>query len=165
MSPARSRILLPLVLCLGTFVALLAPAHAGATTSSDAVAAVNQVRARVGVPPIVNDESLASACKLHATWMRLNRFMSHVQTPATPGFTLVGSDAGMHSVLHDSFLFTPQTTPESIHWYRGMPLHLAQLLHPGLVRSGYAFKGTYSCMFTLDPTTQPDLVVHDRPHV
>jgi hypothetical protein len=163
MQPNLPAIRLRIIVLATVAAALVLPfASAHASVSSDAVAALNQVRAQVGVDPIANDETLAGDCQLHATWMRRNRSVSHYAAPGTPGWTVNGADAGQRSVLHDAFVFSPQTTPQRIHWLVGAPLHLYQLLHPGLLRSGYAYDDTYACMWTLDPRERPAIDVHDR---
>ncbi|MCW2928988.1 MAG: hypothetical protein JWM86_2956 [Thermoleophilia bacterium] len=148
------------VALLGCAVLALAPASSAlATQSSDAIGAVNTIRAQVGVAPIVDDPLLASDCAAHATWMSTHRTISHEPTvDATP--TIM--DAAKHSVLAVRIPGAAQTSVESIHWLRGAPLHLQQILHPALTRSGYAWVDGWSCMAVRDFTLRPLLSITDR---
>ncbi|MCB0878872.1 MAG: hypothetical protein KDC46_07820 [Thermoleophilia bacterium] len=137
------------------------PAAAGATTSSDGIGAVNELRARMGVPAITNDESLAADCAAHVAWMRTNATVSHTEDPASPGYSVAGNDAALNSVLHASTALVPQTSGDTVHWLRGAPLHLYQVLHPALVRSGYAADSNYACMWTQAPDARTDVDVFD----
>ncbi len=152
---------LALLLAVATTLLATSASNAVATPSTDAVDAVNALRAMVGVAAIVNDESLAGDCALHAAWMQSNRIASHGEPAGSEGYTAAGDDAGRHSVLHLHTGLAPITSIDTIPWLAHAPLHLAQLLHPGLVRSGYAIDGDAACMWSLDSSRRPSLDVFD----
>jgi hypothetical protein len=156
------RALAPFVVLVVVLALAWAVPVAGASTSSDAVGAINAMRARMGLPAVANDERLAGDCGLHASWMRANGRVTHDPPAGSPGYTALGADAAARSVLHRALEFTPQSSEATVHWRVGAPLHLYQLLHPGLVRSGYAFDGSFACMWTLDPRVRTGITVHDR---
>lgn len=122
-----------------------------ANVSTKAVAAVNQVRAQMGLAPVQNDQRLAQACEKHAKWMSRNNMMLHGEQVGSPGYSLDGDLAGQASVLASMFEMRPQVSVSTIHWLVGAPLHMQQLLHPGLLRSGYAYDGYYACMVVVRP--------------
>ena len=142
-------------------VLLALPAVAGATPSSDGVGAVNELRATMGVDAIVNDEELAGDCAAHVAWMATNATFSHSEPVGSAGYSAAGHDAAQNSVLYSSTGLVPQTSGRSVHWRRGAPLHLWQVLHPGLVRSGYAHDARRACMAVSDFDRRPAIDVFD----
>jgi hypothetical protein len=139
-----------------------APATAVGSTSSAAIAALNKLRAKIGALPVTEDPALTEMCQVHAAYMAATHTMTHFEDPANPLFSYRGDDAGKTSVLAFNSPAVPYSSVATNPWYPGAPLHLFQLLHPGLTRSGYALNGSYGCMSTLyavNPERSQDTII------
>jgi hypothetical protein len=104
---------------------------AGAATPGQAIAKLNAQRRANGIPGrIVENPAWSAACHLHNQYEERNSILTHPESRSKPGYTIQGNFAGTHAVL-----------AQGSNWDGGnpweyAPLHLAQLLAPGLARSG-----------------------------
>ncbi len=133
---------------VGLLFGAVVPAKATSVSSSDdqvtaaeAIAFLNAQRAANGLPAdIVENPAWSDACVKHGRYLNLNRGVSnpHDEDPSKPGYTPEGQQAARSSVLggtYDHFGDNP---------YEDAPIHLMQLLGPGLAETGYA----PGCMWT-----------------
>lgn len=155
------RITAPALLIVLIMSLLTLPASAAASAASDGVDALNELRTWAGLGAVTLDPTLTAGCDAHVGWMATNRMLAHAETPGTPGYSAAGSDTGLNSVLASSRPFSPMATIDTVPWLRGAPIHLFQMLHPGLVRSGYAWNDIYSCLVVKDIASYPDVDVFD----
>lgn len=117
--------------------------RAGATAPAEAVRLLNAQRAAAGIPAgVVEVPQWSAACAAHMRYLQLNHAFGHEEDPTKPGYTESGAWAGQHSVLATS-------SSGGIGWEDGnpwelAPIHLTQLLGPGLSKTGWAD----GCMIT-----------------
>lgn len=111
-------------------------------TSTEAIAFLNAQRAANGLPAdIVENVDWSDACAKHARYVELNgRNPSnpHDEDPSKPGYTPEGQQAARSSVLGGTYNDSGENPWEDA------PIHLMQLLGPGLAETGYA----PGCMWT-----------------
>ncbi len=142
----RGRLLATLVV-LATSFAALAPS-AGAATAQQAIGALNAQRAANGIPgDIVENPDWSRGCAQHMEYVRQNGDGDgHEEDPGKPGFTPEGQEAARSSVLGGTF------GDDGKNGWEDAPIHLAQLLGPGLSVSGYAD----GCMWTWPGYQRPE---------
>jgi hypothetical protein len=129
-------------------VALAAGGAAGvdsarAVSAQQAIAFLNAQRTANGLPgEIVEDPEWSEGCRLHEHYVELNGGIDysdpHDEDPTKPGYTTLGQTAAKSSVLGASF------GADGANGWEDAPLHLMQLLGPGLSVTGYAD----GCMWT-----------------
>ncbi len=110
-------------------------------TSAEAIAFLNTQRAANGLPAdIVENPAWSDACAKHARYFELNGWGSnpHDEDPTKPGYTPAGQQAARSSVLGGTYDDSGENPWEAA------PIHLMQLLGPGLAETGYA----PGCMWT-----------------
>lgn len=94
---------------------------------------------------IVHDAALSNACAKHNAYGRINRVLTHSETPSLPGYTLDGNQAAGLSVLYQgSGPWSANRNP-----FESAPIHLHQLLAPRLDRMGASENQGYGCATTL----------------
>lgn len=111
--------------------------------SADAIAALNAQRAANGLPAgITENAAWSDGCAKHGHYLELNNGIDfsnpHDEDPSRPGYTPEGQEAARSSVLggvYDESGSNP---------WEDAPIHLMQLLGPGLAQTGYA----PGCMWT-----------------
>lgn len=135
---------------------------APAKTAAQAIASINELRVANGIPAVVNDPVLSTACQLHAHYMALNggwdQDDAHGEKPANPGYTVRGAGAAQRSVLAGTGWFAPNP-------WATAPVHLSQVLNPALRRTGYGQEATFICLDTVDGlgTQDADLLTYPGP--
>jgi hypothetical protein len=142
----RGRSLVTLV-ALAIAFAALAPS-AGAATAQQAIGALNAQRAAAGIPAgIVENPDWSRGCAQHMEYVRQNGDGDgHDEVPGKPGFTPEGQEAARSSVLGGTF------GDDGTNGWEDAPIHLAQLLGPGLSVTGYAD----GCMWTWPGYQRPE---------
>ena len=136
---------------------------APAKTAAQAIASINELRVAHGIPPLVNDPVLSTACQLHAHYMFLNggwdQDNAHGEKPSNPGYTVRGAGAARRSVLAGTGWFAPNP-------WASAPVHLSQVLDPALRRTGYGQESVFICLDTVAGlTTQAaDLLTYPGPN-
>lgn len=113
----------------------------GEVTAAQAVAFLNAQRAANGLPAgIIENPGWSDGCAKHAKYFKLNGWGSnpHDEDPSKPGYTPEGQQAARSSVLGGTYDRSGENPWESA------PIHLMQLLGPGLAETGYA----PGCMWT-----------------
>ncbi len=104
--------------------------------------ALNAQRAANGLPAGLTENPQWSAnCDLHERYMALNSYFGHDEDPAKPGYTAGGAEAGRSSVLTTGGW--PSATRDP---FEDAPIHLMQLLAPGLSVTGFSQTG--GCVYT-----------------
>ena len=100
-----------------------------------------------GIPGgLVEVPEWSEGCRKHMLWVQQNG-LQHDEEPGTPGYTPEGDEAGNSSVLSSG----PWEQGAANPWEHA-PIHLMQLLGPGLARSGYA----NGCMYTWPGYDRPN---------
>ena len=131
-------------------VAMLLPQAASASLSpSQIVAKLNQERAALGIPAVKLNRSRAKACRAHDSYMRRNRQLTHFEVRGRPGYSAAGDRAAKMSVLAG-----PRAGWNLHNPWRNAPIHLAQVLNPGLRATGAFDSHGYSCLYTY-PVSRP----------
>ena len=116
---------------LGVFV-LVAPT-AGALTSAESIAKLNQQRAANGIPAgIVERPDWSDACRKHDAYTKAHG-LTHDEDSSQPDYTPEGAWAGQNAVLSTSNGWGP-TSVEST--WEHAPIHLMQILGPALSEMG-----------------------------
>jgi Bacterial Ig-like domain len=134
--------------CLLLFTAgLLVPASATAASPTQAIANLNGQRSAAGIPAgITENPSASAACAAHNNYERMNGgVLTHSETPGKPGYSAAGNAAAMSSVLSEG------TNWNTTNPWETAPIHLAQLLDPGLDRMGVDDSNGFTCATTLPP--------------
>ena len=114
-----------------------------ALNSTAIVARINAQRTAHGIPAGIRwVADWSHKCALHNARMKLNSRLQHPEEEGSPGYTSGGNWAGTHAVL-----------AAGTHWVDGnpwetAPIHLIQLLGPGLARMGAAETSGYDCATT-----------------
>lgn len=130
--------------------ALAAAGPAQASTSAEAVAALNAQRAAHGIPAgIVEDPEYSEGCRLHMAYEAINGRSPtnpHSEDPALPGYTELGHRAAASSVLGG-----PSDSWAGGNPWEDAPIHLMDTLAPALAETGWA----PGCMWTVP--TEPRL--------
>lgn len=135
-------------MALACAAALAPPALADSSPAPmDAIAQLNQWRARVGVGPVAYDAANTEGCRLHAQYYAANHTIGHTEDPSRPGYTPAGAQAADSSVL----AYGP-TAPGPYAWEWAI-YHRIALLNPKLAASGYWSEFGISCLgiFDIDP--------------
>ena len=100
-----------------------------------------------GIPgALVEVPEWSEGCRKHMLWVEQNG-LQHDEEPGTPGYTPEGDEAGNSSVLSSG----PWEFDGANPWEHA-PIHLMQLLGPGLARTGYA----NGCMYTWPGYDRPN---------
>jgi hypothetical protein len=145
------RRLLP-VLCLLALLAGDLPA-ASASPASYAIAELNAERAQNGIPDsVVEVPDWSARCAQHDSYMEKTGVLAHPEDPSNAAYTDAGNWAGTRSVLAS----VPWSASSGDPWDNA-PIHLDQLLQPGLTESGYADDGKFTCMVTWPGVTDFDV--------
>src|SRR4051794_40865380 len=132
------------LVCAG-FVA--APSLARDATGPEATAMLSAQREAHGIPGgLVEVPEWSEGCRKHMLWVEQNG-LAHDEEPGTPGYTPEGDEAGNSSVLSSG----PWEFGGANPWEHA-PIHLMQMLGPGLARSGYA----NGCMYTWPGYDRPN---------
>ena len=144
--PGRHRPTLVLTAVLGALVSAAAagaPA-AHALTGEQAVAALNAQRAASGIPAdIVHNPEWSRWCALHNNYQRINRTLTHEESPSAPGYTPEGARAGRSSVLSSGNRW------DTVNPWEHAPIHLHQLLAPRMNAMGIDVAAAgYTCATT-----------------
>lgn len=131
------------------------PSSASALTGESAVAALNAQRAANGIPAgIVHVPEWTRWCALHNAYGRINRTLTHEESPSAPGYTPEGDRAGRSSVLSSG----PGWDLENP--WENAPIHLHQLLAPRLDAMGIDVAANgYACATTLLSLNRPEPAV------
>lgn len=156
----------------------LMPAAAAPDETGTALAAINQARAAIGVPPLTRNGALDQAATAHASYYRLNYgdptlagMGLHTEAPGKPGFT--GADmaarakaAGYSGTVNENIGLSGSMLI-SLDWFMGTVNHRLPLLDPrytdigfGVVNDGKAKMevidlGTVIWRATITPTWEP----------
>jgi hypothetical protein len=118
---------------------------AAAATAAQAIAALNAERAANGIPATITEVPAWSAnCALHLRYMDKSGEFAHEENPSSAWYTPEGAWAGLRSVLADGGSFATR----ALNPWRNAPIHLDQLLDPGLEHTGYADGAGGACMIT-----------------
>lgn len=134
--------------------ALLSPAAAGAVSAETAIANLNAQRATNKIPAgIVVNPALSQGCAQHNSYMAQNSNLTHSEDPRLPGYTPEGAAAGNTSVLA---LGAPSWTTPETNPFETAPIHLAQLLDPSLLVSGFDESSRFTCAVTLAEPRRPE---------
>lgn len=113
-------------------------------SDSAAVRWLNDLRESNGIPGhVTQNPAWSSKCLRHVRWMERNNALQHYETPGTPGYSAAGDWAGSNAVLAAGTQWTASHLP----WLTA-PIHLAQLLAPGLTEVGVAYERGWSCATT-----------------
>ena len=137
--------------------ALALAAPAAATTSSEAIAFLNQQRAANSIPGnLVEDPQRATGCANHNNYQELNGG-GHGEDPSRPGYTPEGADPNSGEVLAGAGGFTATSNP-----WDGAPAHQALLFDPLGNTAGYDESHGFSCLrmgydFDSPPPSVPKL--------
>ncbi len=137
--------------------------EAPAKTAAQAIASLNELRVAHGIPPLVNDAVLSTACQLHAHYMFLNggwdQDNAHSERPSNPGYTVRGAGAARRAVLAGTGWFAPNP-------WATAPVHFSQVLNPALRRTGYGQKSVFICLDTVAglTTQDADLLTYPGPN-
>jgi Ca2+-binding RTX toxin-like protein len=129
--------------CAWVILAVCAlPAHA--ETAADAITSLNALREANGIPGGVTENSnWSTKCLAHSNYGNLNSLLTHGEDAALPGYSVDGDWAGKNSVLASGGVDWSTSNP----WINA-PVHLYQLLFPGLKSTGYGEYDGYGCMTT-----------------
>ncbi|HEX5504321.1 MAG TPA: CAP domain-containing protein [Thermomicrobiales bacterium] len=169
------------ILALTLPAAGLAPARPVAAAddgTATALAAINQARAALGIPPLARSAALDGSAGAHATYYRLNYgdptlggMGLHYETPGKPGFTGVdfaarAKAAGYSGSINENIGLSGSILV-SLDWFMGTVNHRLTLLDPrytdvgfGVVNDGAAKievidLGTIVWRDTIAPTWEP----------
>jgi hypothetical protein len=100
----------------------------------DALARINDLRLRLGLPPVELDDALSAACTAHAAYLRTNRWSGytnpHGQSEERPGYSEEGHRAARASVIMG------EPHPRAIAAYYRTVYHRAGFSDPFLERVG-----------------------------
>lgn len=141
----RRLLAVPLLLCVS----------ASSAWASPALDALNAQRAASGLPAgIAENATWSAACAQHVAYMAATGTVTHGEDPAQPAYTQAGDWAGAHAVLSWSGRDDASGWSAVENPYEFAPLHLAQLLAPGLASVGVADAGGRTCMTTWPGTTR-----------
>lgn len=135
------------------FISLLLTASATAATGAEIVSYVNAQRAANGIPAGITERAdWSQACASHNGYMAENDGVTHAEDPSKPGYTKDGAWAGQNGILTDIGEWSPTANP-----FETAPIHLAQLLGPGLVEMGANHDAStgYTCATTFPGYTRP----------
>jgi hypothetical protein len=141
---------------IGAVIGVLAAAPpASAVDAGTAIANLNAQRAANKLPAgVTADPALSLGCANHNSYMNQNgRILTHDEVPGSPGFTTDGQRAAQTSVLAAGT--PPWSTPNDNPWETA-PIHLAQLLDPSLLVSGYDENFGFACAVTLGGPPRPE---------
>ena len=120
------------------------PRPTGRSRTPAAVRWLNDLREASGIPGhVTQNPTWSSKCLRHVRWMERNNALQHYETPGTPGYSAAGDWAGSNAVLAAGTQWTASHLP----WLTA-PIHLAQLLAPGLTEVGVAYERGWSCATT-----------------
>ena len=145
----RHRQRLTLVMALAALATVAGAPAAHALSGEQAVAALNAQRAASGIPgDIVHNPEWSRWCGLHNAYQKLNRTMTHEESPSAPGYTPEGARAGAGSVLSGGRWTTANP-------WEHAPLHLHALLAPRLAEMGVDESNGYLCATTILGATRP----------
>ncbi|MEA2309333.1 MAG: hypothetical protein QOI65_1619 [Thermoleophilaceae bacterium] len=137
----------------------LAAAPAAATTPSEALTILNQLRGSTGIPAVQSmDAAKNDGCAKHNHYMAQNNTLTHTEENGNPGYTPEGANAGSKSVLAQ-----PQSDPTI--WVDSV-FHRIGMLQPRLIHSGFAASEGYTCMWTIEDvsnTTIPSVKTYPWP--
>jgi len=137
-------------------LALTAPARG--ETAQEAIAGLNAQRAANGIPAgIVEEPEWSRQCELHMNYLKVNRTSGHDEDPSKPGYTAAGALGGSSSVLSSGSGWVNGANP-----WENAPIHLAQLLHPALLRTG-ASSGCMSTWRGYERPPPPETLVYTYP--
>jgi hypothetical protein len=135
---------------------LVAAAPAGATTSGQAVAFLNQQRAANSIPAnVALDAYRTTGCHNHDAYMEQNG-LRHGETVGDPGYTPEGADySNSGEVLAQGVVgFTTTSNP-----WDAAPLHQTLLFDPLVNSAGYDDDGRFACMRFGYDFSQPPMPV------
>jgi hypothetical protein len=139
------------LLCVAAVLAGAAPA--GATTSAEAVAFLNQQRTANQIPAGIQvDAYRTTGCHNHNRYMEQNG-LGHMEDPSKPGYTPEGADyAGSGEVLAEGLTgWTAGSNP-----WDAAPLHQTLLFDPPVNGAGYDEYKSFACMrFAFNFTSPP----------
>jgi hypothetical protein len=132
---------------------VLCPA-AGAVTAATAISNLNDQRTENKLPAGISEGAgLSGGCQMHDNYMHLNgSALTHDEAPGNPGFSPAGQSAGASAVLTQGA--PPWTTARENPWETA-PVHLAQVLDPALLVTGYDESFGFSCLVTLSQQRRP----------
>ena len=126
------------------------PAFADSSPApADAVAQLNQWRARVGVAPVAFDADNTEGCRLHSLYYAANGTLGHDEDSSRPGFTEPGAKAAASSALAYG------SGPPGPYAWEWAVYHRIALLNPDLAASGYWSEHGISCALRSSPTGSP----------
>lgn len=138
-----------IVLLGASIVSIAGNARAQSTYDpSRALALLNAQRAFNGIPAeIALRDDWSANCAKHSDYMRKTGTMEHSEDPSSPYYTPEGDQAARSSVLGGTWsmsLDTSAADPYASNPYETAPIHLMQLLGPGLAETGIAPDCTYT---------------------
>lgn len=145
----RRRQSLALIVALAALLTVASAPMAHALSGEQAVAALNAQRSASGIPgDIVHVPEWSRWCGLHNAYQKLNRTLTHEESPSAPGYTPEGARAGGSSVLSSGSWTT-------VNPWEHAPLHLHALLSPRLAELGVDESNGYVCATTNLGLTRP----------
>jgi hypothetical protein len=144
-------------------LACVAPARA-VVQAPRIVALLNAQRAANRIPGDVRERAdWSSACAAHNRYMTSTGYFGPDEDPSSPYYSPEGAFAGQNSVL-------AQGSPQGPDWEHGnpfenAPIHLSQLLSPGLLEMGADDDGVHVCAttfpgYTRSPSATPTVFTY-----
>jgi Carboxypeptidase regulatory-like domain len=121
------------------------PPGTSAAPATQLVSFLNAQRAQWGLPAGIGQvASWSQACAAHDVWMRASHQVTHYEGLSIPGVSSPGGAwAAAHSILSGYGPWTSQVNP-----WEDAPIHLDQLMAPGLSAVGIDSAYGYSCTTT-----------------
>jgi Carboxypeptidase regulatory-like domain len=105
---------------------------------------LNAERTRWGLPArILENPVWSQACAAHDAYLHDNSVLEHPETEGRPGYSPGGDWGGAHSVLAEGSGWVAQANP-----WEDAPIHLNQLMAPGLAEVGIDESSGYACVTT-----------------
>lgn len=158
---AARRSIPAIAIALACWPALSAPT-ASAFSGGEIVQMLNAQREANGLPGgLVERPEWSAACAKHNSYGAQTGELTHFEDESSPFYTPEGAWAGRNSVLSASQYGWSDGNP-----WEDAPLHLIQLLGPGLVELGAAENDGHSCVTTWPGYTRPepsDLTAYSYP--
>lgn len=141
--PLRLRVIGLVSAAAALLISIGIPASAGAVTSEQAVAFLNQQRAANGLPgDLINDPAWADGCAKHNLYSGKTGDWGHSEDPSSPYYSPEGAAAAGSAVIAMGQGYT-SAGKNPWEW---APIHLYAMLTPMDVRAGYDASHGYACM-------------------
>jgi|GEM_PF-1372253 len=111
---------------------------------SEAVSVLNEVRSRIGLPAVTQDDRLNMASQGHVHYLTVNNTTGHTETPGLPGYLATnGGDRieifGFVGTSWEDVAFGAHSVRESIEDLYSAPYHRVPFMMPGSPYFGSSF--------------------------